>query len=604
MTKPVFPVVCAAALVSCLILDVDSFYLPGVTPTSFKKNDSIKVKVNSLTSTKTLFPIDYYKLPFCDAPTGHKLDHENLGEFLTGDRIESSPYELKMQVDLYCQIVCKVNLPTLDKLQDKDGKLKKSLRMNRVQKAIANNYHHNLIVDNLNAASKLDDNGKPKYWRGFPVGGIKDGEMYLNNHFNFFMKYHPVENENEKHRIVGFIVEPISIRHQVETDKNGKIVIRDPVTSCSGKKNVKHTSWEEVKLSKHGLQLAVGEVLFTYDVIWEKSDMVWASRWDIYLDMANLVPAKVHWFNILNSFFVVAILSFMLAAILVRSLKRDLLRYNRVPTSDEEKADELEEFGWKLVHADVFRPPSRSPMMFSVMVGSGIQLLFMAFLTIIFSMLGFLSPANRGSIIIGQLIFYALMGSVAGYTSARLYKSLKGKAWQTTTLLVAVGFPGISSFIFLLLDIQAAIYGSTDAVPFTTLLVLLVLWFGISTPLVFLGAYFGYKKDSIEFPVNTSNIPRQVPDQEWYTNLHVAMVSAGIVPFSACFVEFYFILSSVWMDQVSFEEIIFFKQLYIHQFFCFSTVLSCFYGFVSSLHYSSNFEYGTCNTFQLFPTLL
>jgi hypothetical protein len=33
--------------------------------------------------------------------------------------------------------------------------------------------------------------------------------------------------------------------------------------------------------------------------------------------------------------------------------------------------------GWKLVHGDVFRPPSTSPMLFSVMVGSGTQLCLM-----------------------------------------------------------------------------------------------------------------------------------------------------------------------------------------------------------------------------------
>merc|ERR1719215_740359 len=91
--------------------------------------------------------------------------------------------------------------------------------------------------------------------------------------------------------------------------------------------------------------------------------------------------------------------------------------------------------------------------------------------------------------------------------------------------------------------------GSSDAVPFTTMIVLLVLWFGISTPLVFLGAYFGYKQDAIEFPVNTSNIPRQIPDQPWFMSDNFALFTGGALPFGACFVELYFIMSSVWMDQ-------------------------------------------------------
>merc|ERR1711957_722157 len=81
------------------------------------------------------------------------------------------------------------------------------------------------------------------------------------------------------------------------------------------------------------------------------------------------------------------------------------------------------------------------------------------------------------------------------------------------------------------------------------MIVLLVLWFGISSPLVFFGAYFGYKQDAIDFPVNTSNIPRQIPDQPWFMGPVFTLLVGGILPFGACFVELYFILASVWMDQ-------------------------------------------------------
>ena len=44
----------------------------------------------------------------------------------------------------------------------------------------------------------------------------------------------------------------------------------------------------------------------------------------------------------------------------------------QLPT-DEEKAEEREESGWKLVHADVFRPPQDYPMLFCVLAGTGMQ---------------------------------------------------------------------------------------------------------------------------------------------------------------------------------------------------------------------------------------
>ena len=58
-------------------------------------------------------------------------------------------------------------------------------------------------------------------------------------------------------------------------------------------------------------------------------------------------------------------------------------------------------------------------------------------------------------------------------------------------------------------------HAHAGAVPLLIMAGLLLLWFCISVPLVFLGAYFGYKKDPLEFPVVTSNIPREIPEQPW-----------------------------------------------------------------------------------------
>lgn len=511
-----------------------------------------------MTSQKTLLPVDYYRLPFCQPEGGPKMDHEILGEFLAGDRIESSPYRLNMKVDMYCEQLCITNLGRGEQ---------KGVSPNKMVRAIRKNYHNNWIVDNIPAASKVEDDSTvtTRYWQGFPVGFIATDtkKAYVHNHVNIEIQYHAVETEPNKARIVRFTVEPFSIKHDFEasadddddaaegTDKPFKVAdIQNPIESCNPKSsNKEHTRYEMVYARGREPQPASGRVLFTYDVIWtENKDLHWASRWDVYLSMDNAIPAKVHWLSIANSLVIVIVLSAMIAAILVRNLRRDFSRYNRLAT-DEEKAEDLEEFGWKLVHADVFRPPSFSPLLLAVCCGTGAQLLCMAVLTIIFSAMGFLSPANRGALIMAQLLLYVLMGSVAGYVTARFYKTFKGKSWQKATAAVAFGFPGLAFAMFIIMNIVALSQGSSDAVPATTMIVLLVLWFGISLPLVFFGAYFGYKQDAIEFPVNTSSIPRQIPDQPWFMGIPFTLLVGGILPFGACFVELYFILASVWMDQ-------------------------------------------------------
>jgi len=552
-------------LLSALVLQyhekktsASAHYLPGVAPKSFGDGDEVKLKVNKITSQSTLYPVDYYRLPFCQPTGGPKMSNENLGEFLAGDRIENSPYRLKMKTEMYCEQVCVSNI---------GRKQSKTQSPNKMARAIRKQYHNNFIVDNLSSASKVEDNNAitTKYWQGFPVGFIgEDRTAYINNHLNIEIMYHPVETEAGKSRVVRFTVEPFSIKHDFEAtddddddDEEGSsdeqsykvATIDNPIDSCRLDATKAHTTYDMTNAAGHEFQPAHGSVLFTYDVIWiENLDLHWASRWDIYLSMDDAIPARVHWLSIINALIVVSVLTTMVALILGRNLRRDFTRYNKLAT-DEEKVEELEDFGWKLVHADVFRPPTFSPLLFSVACGSGAQILCMTFLAIIFSAMGFLSPASRGSLIIAELVFYVLMGIVAGYVTARFYKTFKGVSWQKATTLTAILFPGIAFGVFFLLDIMAWTQHSTDAVPFTTMVVLIVLWFGISTPLVFLGAYFGYQKDAIEFPVVTSNIPRQIPDQQWYMSSTVTITLGGILPFGAAFVEMYFIMASVWIHQ-------------------------------------------------------
>lgn len=55
----------------------------------------------------------------------------------------------------------------------------------------------------------------------------------------------------------------------------------------------------------------------------------------------------------------------------------------------------------------------------------------MAVITMVFAVLGFLSPANRGGLMTAMLLLFVFMGVPAGYASAFLHKSLK-VFWRAT----------------------------------------------------------------------------------------------------------------------------------------------------------------------------
>lgn len=121
---------------------------------------------------------------------------------------------------------------------------------------------------------------------------------------------------------------------------------------------------------------------------------------------------QIHWFSIINSVLIALFLSGMVAMILIRTLARDIAKYNELV--GEMTAEEAqEEAGWKMVHGDVFRPPPHRRLL-CVCVGSGIQLLLMCGLVLIFATLGFLSPVHRGALLQGMVLLFAFMGVPAG----------------------------------------------------------------------------------------------------------------------------------------------------------------------------------------------
>lgn len=81
-----------------------------------------------------------------------------------------------------------------------------------------------------------------------------------------------------------------------------------------------------------------------------------------------------------------------------------------------------------------------------------------------------------------------------------------------TALLV----PGFVFSLVSVLNLFVWSQHSSSAIPFGTFFALMLMWFGISLPLVFIGAYFGERKKAIEHPVRTNQIPRQIPEQVWY----------------------------------------------------------------------------------------
>lgn len=55
-----------------------------------------------------------------------------------------------------------------------------------------------------------------------------------------------------------------------------------------------------------------------------------------------------------------------------------------------------------------------------------------------------------------------------------------------------------------------------------------------------------FRLKAIEHPVRTNQIPRQIPEQSFYTKPLPGIVMGGILPFGCIFIQLFFILNSIW----------------------------------------------------------
>jgi len=516
-----------------------AFYLPGITPTNYKVGDLVSLNVNHLTPSqsardthvRSVFSFDYYHnaFHFCAPELGPEYISESLGSIIFGDRILTSPFKLQMGVNVTgCRAVCGEVM-----FEPRDAKF--------VNRRIWQNYNMNWLVDGLPAAQRyLDPNTNTEFYQpGFALGKVVDEQPRLHNHYNIFVDFHQVRKD--QYRVVGILVEPESLGQSRRTGEG------DDFAAECGDRNMPQYLEEKTTTG----------VTWTYSVYWRPSLTTFATRWDKYL---HVFDPKIHWFSLINSAVIVMFLLGMLSTALIRTLRKDIKRYNRLDqhdlsdlSGDSVEDGVLEDSGWKLIHGDVFRAPKHS-LALSILVGNGAQLFMMAGTTIAFAVVGFLSPSNRGSLATLMILLYTFLGFVGGYTSSCVYKSFSvngGTKWKQLFVLTPSALPALVFGVFFLLNLFIWARGSSGAVPFTTMLVILGMWFLVSVPLSMAGSWVGFKQPAPQPPVRTNQIPRQIPPSSTnYLRPVPSMLLVGILPFGAIFVELYFIMSSLWSNRI------------------------------------------------------
>lgn len=283
------------------------------------------------------------------------------------------------------------------------------------------------IVDNLPGATAFNtvDKKKRYYASGFKLGSYENGKAYINNHVTFLIRWRRADRHPDRKVIVAFEVYP----------KSNKGTKGECPMTLEGQEPF------ELELKDSTATNPTTVIPFTYSVFWKEDNTItWSNRWDLYF-LYNEEANRVHWLSIFVSIILALLLTGTVAMIMVRTLSRDIQSYKS--TNEEggagKKDDEddiLEDIvGWKLVHGDVFRPPSFGGL-FAPLVGSGVQMFAMGGAVVVLSAVGILNPSYRGGFISFALFLFAFAGVFSGFVSSRIFKTFKGENWLKNAIMV------------------------------------------------------------------------------------------------------------------------------------------------------------------------
>ena len=481
---------------------------------SHDKGEPLSIQAGSLSSRRGIIPYGYTRLNICNSQKVIKAE-DTLGEILTGEVLYTTNYIANTNEDEFCQVLC------YNTFDEKTVKL--------IKKLIRRRYFTNWIVDKLPAGLILyNEETKQtslKYFNGIPLGYHKDGVFYIYNHYQFHILLNKIEDD--RFNVVGFNIMPISIKH----NKEEAICAKDPKSILQN-------------LEQEPQPLVEGNILFTYDVVFEYSDITLASRWDHY----KTARAGIHWSGIILSEVLIVVISIIIVMVLCRNLRSDISSYNDRVSNLEE----INEYDWKQISGDVFRPPAVNVLLLSSMLGTGTQLFLMIAATLFFGLFGFMNPEQRANILNIGILFFCFMGLPGGYIAALFYRFWKGNSWLRVSLFTSFLFPGTLIFGYIIVNIILTIEKSNAAVHFYDIVSLFILWIFCTFPLILIGSFFGFKSRRMSVPCEINRIPSAIPDKPCYLHYKYITFVTGFIGFATIFIEFNYVMAALWRHQIYF----------------------------------------------------
>ena len=526
----------------------------------YYKTDTLKITVKNLYSKKNQVPYDYDYLGLCTLKNISK-PKEGIIELLTGKRMSYSNYYIFMNQNETCNLMCIKNFTNDD--------------IEKYTWLIHRKYSATYYLDKLPSGYykiKEDKNSKNithsiNYFSGIPIGFKRNNKFYVYNHLVFYVE---INEQNNKYQVVNFFISAHSAKQSsdnecVNYEKNSSYSETDELSNKDSTDiqnrvfNVLDENVLRYYKDAELQELTPGNISFTYDIVFIKSNKTFSSRYDNYFSFGG--RRKYHWGSLIMSNILIFLLTLIIFFILSRTVKKDLDKYNQnIVLSDNVIIDE---YGWKQIASDVFRPPIHQKTL-SAFIGTGFEIFCLIIISLILYLIGLIKPEIRINMIDTIFVSFFLFSVISGYISTFIYKNNGGKQWLKNSIVTALLCPIIALFILGIVKILLSFEQSNAGFKISQMSLLCFLWLFVSSPLVLVGSLLALMKTNIKYPCKVNALPTAIGKKPWYLHLQYISWFIGIIPFFTFFMEFVYLLNSLWS----------FNVYYLASYFSLSLLLS------------------------------
>ena len=444
------------------------------TPTKFQQSERISVMAHALRSPVRPMPLDFYIDDIFCRPRKVEAERRTIGQSLTGEAFQVSPFEIEMGAKTECKIACNRKLNEAQK--------------KRVIEMIDSKYKMFLSLDNVPLGTNYTLEGKggrQALCSGFEIGFVRDGKHYLRNNLRFIVR---VASKKEKLYVTGF-------------DLGG------------ANSNARSSCFKE----EH-LEVAVedaSEIPFTYSVVFENSKEGEPVRLDRLLKATKDHPAGS---VMMSSLLSIGVSSFVVVFLFFRTACKT--------KKSDDSFDEYDGCEWKLIHGDVFRGPNHAEGL-SMNVGWGVQIIFASFFVLLWGKLQKVAFISNAAVLDTFVSGLVITGALGGFVSGKLFRTIGSGNWRgmlmRTTFKLSLHVFGAYWVIYFVG------FGASCSFSLSPI-VIVITAVAIGLPL-FIGTLVGLNSHPLVFPQKVNQLPRQIPPNSFVGSDLIQQCIAG--PFMA-----------------------------------------------------------------------